>query len=115
VVVSNAIRHDGSGACFAAELAKTAYAAFDNNICLPASGVTWAAGNTLAQWRSATGFDASSSAQDPKFTSIIAPNYDLTAGTGSPLVNGGHPTYSSLTGFSGNARGTSPDVGAYEK
>jgi hypothetical protein len=116
-VVSNAIRHGGpAGACFEAELPASAYAAFDYNLCLPPAAGTWAEGvGNLARWQAARGLDAHSSAVDPLFAAITA-SYDLSAASGSsPLVGAGDPVNSAILSFSGSARDTAPDIGAYER
>ena len=116
VVVSNAIKTGGGsdGICFDANLAATAYAAFDHNVCDPGAG-SWARGvGKLKDWQAKTGFDTSSLAADPGFDAV-SPPYALSVGPSSPLVGAGDSGRSSTTSISGAPRGTPPDVGAYQR
>jgi hypothetical protein len=116
VVVSNAIKTGGgaSGTCFQADLAATAYAAFDYNVCDPGTGA-WAHGTgKLKDWQAKTGFDTHSLASDPGYLAV-SPPYALSSGPSSPLIGAGDPARSSATSISGTPRGSPPDVGAYQR
>ncbi len=117
--LSNAIHYAGSSSsfnCFRFDLSPSAYDAIDHNIChTPAApGSEWVDGfGDLSAWRSATGFDGSSSTGDPGFTDPASRN--LSAASGDVLmVDNGHPSLSSPTEIGGFPRDSSPDVGAYE-
>jgi len=116
VVVSNAIKTGGgsNGACFQADLPPTAYAAFNYNVCDPGAGSWVESVGKLKDWQSKTGFDASSLASDPGYDAA-SPPYALSVGPSSPLVGAGDPVHSSPTTIAGVARGTPPDVGAYQR
>lgn len=121
VIVSNAMQStiaSGFWACLSMDLATSAYAAVDNNVCGFSTGFgrDWEQGSgDLVAWRAASGFDLSSVAALPGFAAAGVPTHDLTAALPtSPMVNAGHPTRSAATEFHGNQRGANPDAGAHE-
>lgn len=93
----------------------------DHNILLATGtdGVTGvfngAAVNTLTDWQTATGQDATSIAADPLFVAATAATPDLHVQSGSPALGAGTPIASVSTDFAGTARSaTTPTIGAYE-
>jgi hypothetical protein len=137
IVTGNSVTFaGGGGTCFRADSAsKVAY--MDNNQCSGAS--SYATNNSswysLAGWRSATGFDATSITPPLTGLFVNAPT-DLTPILGSPLVGAastastctvlgvanqhcsspiaiGNPTWSPLDG--GTARSATPSIGAFDR
>ena len=93
----------------------------DHNILLATGtdGVTGvfngAVVNTLTDWQTATGQDATSLAADPLFVAATAATPDLHVQSGSPALGAGIPIASVSTDFAGTARSaTTPTIGAYE-
>jgi hypothetical protein len=121
-LVSNAIMFDGEAkggeirACFGADLASTAYDAFDYNLCQVSSAGKWEENTgALSAWQAASGFDKSSVTASPGFASITEP-YDLSAADAtSPLVDHGDPANSATDSILGTPRDSHPDIGAYER
>jgi hypothetical protein len=117
-LVSNAVLYAGSGqfACFELGLARTAYAAVDNNLCHAGSASWEAKGGDLQTWAAQSApWDRASKAAPPRFKALTAPNYDLSPDSKeSALVDAGHPTKSAPTAFGGAKRDSKPDIGAYE-
>jgi hypothetical protein len=120
-VVSNAVQStaaSGAWACLSLDLAVSAYATVDNNVCgfLAGAGHEWEEGSgTLANWRATSNFDLASNASAPGFASPTAPDYNLTASSAAvAMVNAGHPSASAPLEYFGNPRPTPPDAGAYE-
>ena len=68
---------------------------------------------TLADWRTATGQEASSLSVDPQFVQTSAVPYDLTPANVA-LNNTGTPISGVTVDFTGATRGVLPDIGAYE-
>ena len=95
----------------------TMYDAFDNNLCYHAGpGGKWSPTyGTLAAAQTA-GYDTHGISADPLF--LAMPNavngYGLSLRPDSPAVNIGHRTLSAPTDITGRARGTGPDVGAWQ-
>jgi hypothetical protein len=126
MIVSNAILYAGTDPgwqCLSAGLAPSSYEAIDYNICFfpsAGSGAEWEQGSgaspdPLGAWQAASGFDGSSRLADPGFTSPGGPDFNLRASSAdAAMVDAGHPTLSSAVDFDGNARDSSPDVGAFE-
>ena len=119
-VVSNLI-YFGAGstsatACFnTSGLAPAAFAAFDNNLChYSATQGMWDATRATLALQQAAGLDMKSLNVNPDLVTPVGPNFTLTANSGSPLLNAGHPTLSSKFGKGGVKRDTSPDIGAFE-
>jgi hypothetical protein len=117
--VSNAIHYAGTSGsfnCFELGLPLAAYAAIDHNLChTPAApAAEWADGHgDLAAWVAASGFDASSSTNDPGFAAPQAGDLSAAAADAA-MVDAGHPTLSSPIEIGGFARGAAPDAGAHE-
>ncbi|MBF9221561.1 beta strand repeat-containing protein [Hymenobacter ruricola] len=68
---------------------------------------------TLAAWQTATGQEANSLSVDPQFVQTTALPYNLTP-TNVALNNTGTPITGVTVDYTGAARGTTPDIGAYE-
>jgi len=121
IIVGNAIESaatTGFWACLALNLATTAYAAVDSNVCGYSSAAQreWELGSgTLAQWRAASGFDLASVASGPGFRAPLAPDFDLSAlSPTAAMVDRGHPTLSSPIDIDGITRVAPADAGAHE-
>ncbi len=116
-LVSNAIHYSGGSgnwACFDLDLASSAYAVVDNNLCGSGSGEWERGSGDLASWQGASGLDGASQALAPQFASSLAP-YDLRAASASsPMVDAGHSSASATTAYGGGSRDAQPDIGAYE-
>ena len=116
VVVNNAVLHasTSNSACFELALPTTAYATVDHNIChsIGSGDLAWMQGMDLASWNGSTGFDASSLDSDPAFNNVNA--HDLSPAPGSPMIDAGHPSLSSVFDHLGWPRDDAPDMGAYE-
>jgi hypothetical protein len=95
----------------------SALIAADYNICKIPTGAHWTsgppdyAGMTLAAWQAASGFEMHSKMTDPMFASLPS---SFVPAAGSPLVNAADATSSPSVDLNGKARGTSPDIGAFE-
>jgi hypothetical protein len=119
IAVSNAIHYTGASTsfnCFRFDLDLAAYAAIDNNICHApeSSGAEWVEGyGDLAAWRTASGFDASSSTGDPGFADPATGDLSATSAT-ALMVDSGHPSLSSPIEIGGFPRPQPPDTGAHE-
>lgn len=105
------------GGLFVADTALLSGAQFSNNNYFQANSVsplfiatfsplTY---NTVADWTTATGQEAGSVSANP----IFATATNLTP-SALPLNNAGTPIASVTTDFTGAARSTTPDIGAYE-
>ncbi|MBN1774704.1 MAG: right-handed parallel beta-helix repeat-containing protein [Deltaproteobacteria bacterium] len=120
LLVSNAIHFAGadSWSCLRADLPAASYAAIDYNACwFPAAGGgRWeATAGALAAWQAASGFDEHSRNTDPGFAAPAGPDWDLAAAAETAaIVDSGDPARSAPTDFFGAARGTAPDMGAFE-
>lgn len=114
---SNAVFGDAGGTlnCFSYGLADTSYASRDHNLCFAASGtMRWTSAQpALDAWQTASGADAASASADPLFVSVTAP-YDFHPGVGSPLIDASSDM-APMTDLEGKSRGSSPDIGAYER
>ena len=117
VIVNNAIHYAGTSNsynCFSYSTAHT-YTEIDNNICYHpnASGVEWEDGSgNLAAWQAATVWDQNSSEANPGFVDPAKGDFRLT--NTSAAINAGNTTYYAVRDFLGLARGTNPDIGAFE-
>jgi hypothetical protein len=69
--------------------------------------------STIALWRTGSSQDANSIAADPKFTSLVTPDFHLLPA--SPCINAGVNVGLTLD-YEGNTvpKGRAPDIGAYE-
>lgn len=121
VIVSNAMQGSaasGTWACFALNLAASAYAQVDHNVCgyVGGAGREWEQGSgALEAWRLTSGHDAASIFAPPGFASPGAPQYDLRAvSAAAPMVGAGAPVSSAPTEFNGLPRGAAPDAGAHQ-
>jgi len=121
LLVSNAVHYAGTSggwSCFRLDLALSAYAAVDHNLCFfpGAGGGEWIEGQgDLGAWQASSSLDGSSAVADPAFASVSGPSYDLSASTAaSPMVDAGHPILSASLDITGAQRDANPDVGAYE-
>jgi len=123
VVVSNAIHNTGASSgfnCLDVDLPPSAYTEIDHNLCWfpDAPNAEWANGfgsspDALQAWRNATGFGDESAMADPGFADPAA--FDLAAASEAvAMIDAGHPSLSSSTGFGGSTRGADPDAGAWE-
>lgn len=113
VVVSNLVSM-GNGNGFQMDLADSDYSSVDYNLMDSQIGAMWGAGSSLANWRLSRGFDLNSLVADPMFTSPSSPNFNLLPMAGSPVIESGHPTLSSITDYTGVNRVGMSDVGAFE-
>jgi hypothetical protein len=119
-LVSNAVYYAGADqwSCFELDLALSAYEAVDNNLCFfpSASGGEWVKGaGDLSAWQGSSGFDSNSLVDDPGYTAVDQPDYDLSAASSaSNMVDRGHQSLSAPTDITGADRDSSPDTGAYE-
>ena len=116
-VVNNAIYHSGGGnggvACFVLGLPSSAYTEVDYNVCYTNGKGEWTQGKgTLDAWSKSSGLDAHSMSANPGFKSMASP-YDLSPGSGSPLLNAADTKNCATTNFSGAARSSTPNIGAY--
>jgi Right handed beta helix region len=121
LVVSNVIQYAGKspdwGCVQTTGLTKSSFEAFGYNLCyFSNSRGRWeVTAGASSNWKSATSLDSHSLVADPLFTSLLrGPNYSLVLQSGSPAVNGGHPTLSSTSDILRTKRDTKPDIGAYE-
>jgi len=69
---------------------------------------------TIGDWRTATGQDAASFATDPLFTSATNLHINNSPGNFSPAGNSGVTIGSVTTDIDGDARSSTPDIGADE-
>lgn len=119
-VVNNAIKITGTSGtrvCFNLNLSASAYDADDYNDCFVAgTGGIWEGSTstaTRATWCTNRSADCNSKTTDPAFISLSSP-YSLAVLGTSPLVGAGNATYGATVDFSGVARGTPRDIGAYQ-
>ncbi|MBF9142771.1 Ig-like domain-containing protein [Hymenobacter properus] len=68
---------------------------------------------TLADWRTATGQEANSVSADPAFVQVSTTPYDLHP-SATAINNVATPIAAVTVDYTGAARGTTPDIGAYE-
>ena len=91
-----------------------AYTFINNNHCASAAPYSWAAGRTLAAWRTysaASGFDTASFTGNPLFT---AAGTNFTPAAGSPLIGTGNSINGSVLDITGRSRPNPPTIGAFE-
>ena len=118
VSTNNAIHYTGTNNgfnCFSYDTGQISFTEIDNNICYHpnAPSAEWENGSgTLAAWRGATVWDQNSSESDPGF--IDPANGDFRLSGSSSAINMGNTTYYAVRDFLGFARGTNPDIGAFE-
>ncbi len=93
------------------------FQAFDNNLCVRAGGVAAYSANfaSLAAAQSA-GFDVHGLGVDPLLVALptASNDYGLSVRIDSPVAGKGHQTRSAPTDIHGQARGSNPDIGAYQ-
>lgn len=88
-----------------------------NNVSTSAGGTFWqgvegTVGQTLAAWRTSSGWDTHSTfGTNPQFVSVPT---NFAPASGSPLINTGSTTQASTKDITGKTRDATPDIGAYE-
>lgn len=116
VLTNNAIHYAGTDNgfnCF--NLPSGSFTEIDNNICYHpnAPSAEWENGSgNLAAWQRATGWDQNSSEANPGFIDPAKGDFRLSGS--SSAINTGNTTYYAVRDFLGFARGTNPDIGAFE-